>query len=638
MFLSSERFVADQGAPTEYAAPAHQSRRRPLRIALAGYGVVGQAVAAALHDDPHFEIVAILVRDEARPRETSPPALPTNALQHFLAAEADIVIDVLSCAATGRTIGKAALAAGRHLLSASKRMVSAHLPELQAQAEQGGARLLYSAAVGGAAPVLETVAEAARQGAIREVRGVLNGTVNFILDQLHQGRTFDEALLAARAAGFAEEDSSEDLTGADAAAKLRLIAHAAWRRPPRSVAVECEPLDRALATRIAASGERWVQCAELDAPDGLIRARVRLCPLSEAGGIPALRGEHNCARIVTCDGRLFACEGRGAGGPATAEAILADLAHLRNDTLWRDVEAPLPPALHRFGTTARARIGGLEDGPLTVLLGGISADRFVADDGRNGPGWWADLAGAGKPIEPAERCILGFDFVACPDGRATPSSDEQAEALAAILGAFGRPATIIGASYGGMVGLALAARRPELVERLVVISAPHEPHAAATAARELQRRIVALGREAGQGEAGLAIARGLAMLTYRTREEFGARFDGGIAADDPLTVSAPGQYLRARGEAYSAVISPGRFQSLSASIDRHRVDPARVRMPTLVIGAASDQLVPPAQLEALAAALPDGRLHLLDSLYGHDMFLKEATQVGALIADFLEQP
>ena len=207
----------------------------------------------------------------------------------------------------------------------------------------------------------------------------------------------------------------------------------------------------------------------------------------------------------------------------------------------------------------------------------------AAEDGAGGPGWWSGLAGEGKAIDLARHCIVGMDFIACAEGRTVPSSEEQAEALAAVLAPLGRPATIIGASYGGMVGLALGRGRPELVDRLVVISAAHAPHPASTAVRELQRRIVALGRDAGRGEAALGIARGLAMLTYRTAQEFADRFAGGIEGDDPLATSDPGAYLRARGEAYPAVMSPERFLSLSAAIDRHRIDPADVRVPTLVI-------------------------------------------------------
>ena len=303
-----------------------------------------------------------------------------------------------------------------------------------------------------------------------------------------------------------------------------------------------------------------------------------------------------------------------------------------------DIQVELPPALRACGGAVRARLTGAETGPLVVAMGGISADRFVCrrDDGRNG--WWPGLVGDGCAVDPARHRVLGLDFAADPTGRLAPSTEEQAELVAAAIEAAGAAqADIVGASYGGMVALALAAQRPERVRRLVLISAPAAPHPAATAVREVQRRTVALGLAAGLGAEALSIARGLAMLTYRTPAEFAERFGGGIESADTLATSDPGQYLRARGDAYPAVMSPERFLSLSASIDRHDVDPGRVSQPALVIGALSDQLVPPEQLQDLAAALPDAHLHLLDSLYGHDMFLKEAKRVGALVASFLER-
>ena len=304
-----------------------------------------------------------------------------------------------------------------------------------------------------------------------------------------------------------------------------------------------------------------------------------------------------------------------------------------------DIEVELPLALKAYGGAARARLTGPEDGPLVVAMGGISADRFVCPRDNGRPGWWPGLVGDGCAIDPARHRVLGLDFAADPTGRLAPSTGEQDELVAAAIEAAGAErADIVGASYGGMVALALAARRPERVRRLVLISAPAAPHPAATAMREVQRRTVALGLAAGLGAEALSIARGLAMLTYRTPAEFAERFAGGIDAPDTLTTSAPGHYLRARGDAYPEVMSPERFLSLSASIDRHAVDPSRVAHPALVIGALSDQLVPPEQLRTLAAALPNARLHLLDSLYGHDMFLKEAKRIGALVAPFLELP
>ena len=306
--------------------------------------------------------------------------------------------------------------------------------------------------------------------------------------------------------------------------------------------------------------------------------------------------------------------------------------------IFLDAEVPLPEHLSHLGASTRATAVGNPLGRVVVVLGGISGNRFVCRRADGSAGWWAGLVGSGRAIDPARHLIVGLDFAADASGRIAPSTREQAEVLCAALDELGIAAAdaIVGASYGGMVGLALAERFPERVKKLVVISAGAEPHAAATAARELQRRVVALGIESGRPEEALAIARGMAMLTYRTSDEFAERFEGGIAAECPLTQSEPGGYLRARGEQFRSVMSPERFLSLSASIDRHAVDPARIGCPVLLIGAETDQLVPTAQMRSLAARL-GGRvqLRLLDCLYGHDMFLKEAEAVGELAAPFL---
>jgi len=303
-----------------------------------------------------------------------------------------------------------------------------------------------------------------------------------------------------------------------------------------------------------------------------------------------------------------------------------------------DIEVPIPAHLRHLGTSTLARLTGNPEGRLVVALGGISANRFVASGAYRSIGWWPGLVGEGLAVDPARHRILGLDFAADETGRSAPTTHEQAEILAeAIELSGGGPAVVIGASYGGMAALALAEARPELVERLVIISAPAAPHPSATAIRELQRRVVALGLETGRGLEGLSIARGLAMTTYRTPEEFAGRFEGGIPDADPLSTSDAGAYLRARGDVYGDVMSPERFLSLSASIDRHKVDPAAISHPTLVLAATSDRLVPPEQSAALAEALPKGELHLIDCLFGHDMFLKEAGKVGALVGPFLEE-
>jgi homoserine O-acetyltransferase len=303
-----------------------------------------------------------------------------------------------------------------------------------------------------------------------------------------------------------------------------------------------------------------------------------------------------------------------------------------------DFAIELPDVL---GSVTRARVTGAEELPLVVVLGGISGNRFVVGRPDGTRGWWGGFVGEGCTIDPARYRVLGLDFGADETGKTAPSTEDQADIICKALDHLGieRAFAMVGASYGGMVGMALACNHPERLERLVVICAAAEPHPSATAWRELQRRVVALGIENGTKNEALAIARGMGMMSYRSAPEFEQRFEGGLESADPLGHTAPGDYLRARGEAFLRVMTPERFLSLSASIDRHRIDPSQIHTPTLIVGADSDQLVPASQLENLKKRI-DGpcELHLFSSLYGHDMFLKEAAKVGDLVAPFLEKP
>ncbi|MFN3725659.1 MAG: homoserine dehydrogenase [Allosphingosinicella sp.] len=320
------------GACHDAAPGACSGARGPLRIALAGYGVVGQALAERLRAEPGFEISAILVRRPELSRGVAPPVPATGDLDAFLAAPVDILVDVLSCAETGARLCGELLPRGIHVASASKRVVSSRHALLHAAARRGGARLLHAASVGGGAPVLETVAEAAARGAIARVSGILNGTVNFILTRLAEGRDFDDALAEARGAGFAEEDPSEDLSGADAAAKVKLIAALAFGLDPALLSVAVEPLDRAAAERIRTSGERWIQLARVERVGDFLSASVRLCRRSAVPALPPVDEEWNCVLVELASGETARCSGPGAGGFATADSILGDLRRIAAET------------------------------------------------------------------------------------------------------------------------------------------------------------------------------------------------------------------------------------------------------------------------------------------------------------------
>ncbi len=302
----------------------------------------------------------------------------------------------------------------------------------------------------------------------------------------------------------------------------------------------------------------------------------------------------------------------------------------------RDFEVPIHSALEE---STRATLCGREGAPAVAVLGGISSNRFVALNSEHRPGWWASLVSRGGGVDLDRFSVLGVDFVADASGRSAPTPGDQADAICAALDLLGidRLHAIVGASYGGMVGLAFAEKYPERIDRLVAISAGACPHPFATSLRELQRRTVDLGIRNGDADEALSIARGLAMLSYRTPQEFEKRFAPGLSDGDCLGTSAPGEYLRARGRQFRTVMSPERFLSLSASIDRHFVDPARIDTPALIIGAETDQLVPPTQLRSLHERLGGpSSLRLLPCLYGHDMFLKEPETLGALVKPFLE--
>lgn len=292
------------------------------------------------------------------------------------------------------------------------------------------------------------------------------------------------------------------------------------------------------------------------------------------------------------------------------------------------------------------RLTGPEGAPVVAVLGGISAHRFVAG-GDEVPGWWPGLVGPGAGIDTGAVRVLSFDWLGGSDGTTGPAAGEafpaispfdQATVLARLVYTLGihRLRAVVGASYGGMVALAFGARYGALTERLVVLSAAHEAHPLATAWRSVQRNIVRLGLERGAGSEALAIARGLAMTTYRSPREFAARFRGRPERAEDHFRFPVDSYLRAHGERFAARVRPEAYLCLSESIDLQSVRPEDVRTSTTLVAVRGDQLVPLTQMRELADRLagPCG-LAEIDSLYGHDAFLKEDAILAPLFGQVL---
>jgi homoserine O-acetyltransferase len=289
------------------------------------------------------------------------------------------------------------------------------------------------------------------------------------------------------------------------------------------------------------------------------------------------------------------------------------------------------------------RLAGDPRLPVVLAIGGISAHRRVFDELEPRAGWWHEVAGPGRALDSTRCCVLGIDYLGGSgessgpppgDQPASISSYDQAEAVRLLLDhlGLGRIRAILGASYGGMVALAFGERFPQRVGRLLVISGADRPHPMATAWRSVQRRTVRYSQRQGSAPDGLELARALAMATYRSPEEFVARFAAAPRRVDGRFVFPVEEYLFARGRDYAARVRPESFLCLSESIDLHQVDASRIAVPCTVIGVREDQLVPIEDMRALAARLPDARLHEISSPHGHDAFLKEAGQLRPTLA------
>ena len=316
----------------------------------------------------------------------------------------------------------------------------------------------------------------------------------------------------------------------------------------------------------------------------------------------------------------------------------------------RDVEVNLGAHTLEHGDVleddlVQGRLYGPKHAPLIVIPGGISASRFVADgvDGKDGSGgWWSDMVAPGGPIDLNHVRVLGLD---CAPGasvtqqRLTITTKDQARRLAALLDALQieQVHSIVGMSYGGMIALAFGVLYPGRVQRLCVFGAAHRAWPMGVAMRGIQRRIIELATAQGVALEGLKLARELAMTTYRTAEEFSERFNAAPSSQIPPTFDV-GDYLEARGEHYKSIMPVNRFLALSESIDLHRIDPKKIQTPTTLIASSSDQLAPPSEMQALCDALAGpSRLHVIDSIYGHDSFLKASAALAPILAKFTER-
>jgi homoserine dehydrogenase len=322
-----------------------------LRVAVLGAGTVGREVVRALIERPEslrstdgawLVLAGVAVRDVGRAVAGGiPEALLTDAPAHLVAApETDVVVELMGGDEPARTLIAAALAAGKPVVTANKHVLAHHGPELEAIARRTGAALRFEAAVGGGIPVLGPMALDLTANRITAVRGIVNGTTNFILSAMaSEGRAYAAVLEDAQRAGYAEADPRGDVEGDDAANKLVVLARQAFGRwldvasiaripdvaaggvgLPGITGVTAEDIAAA-----AAAGFAIKLVAAAHRIDGEVAAAVlpSAVPLDTALG--RTDGVLNRIEVEAMPVGRVAFSGPGAGGAATSSAVLGDL-------------------------------------------------------------------------------------------------------------------------------------------------------------------------------------------------------------------------------------------------------------------------------------------------------------------------
>lgn len=309
--------------------------KRPLGIGLLGLGTVGSAVARTIAERSRYlddaagrplRLVAAAVRDPSRPRDAGEVPVTGDAFAILDDPDVDVVIEIIGGVEPARDLLLAAFERGKHVVTANKELVAREWDVLHEAARLAKRQLRFEAAVAAAVPV---IAAARTLGASRPrtVRGLLNGTSTFICSRMEGGASFEDALAEAQRAGYAEPDPSNDVDGLDAAYKLAILLNILGHRtsPDDVRRTTLRGVTQGAVQAALGRGRtiRSLAVAELDGK----RVSARVAP--EEVDLTSLEGSASGpTNVVTFETDLagtLTFTGPGAGGPATASAILGDV-------------------------------------------------------------------------------------------------------------------------------------------------------------------------------------------------------------------------------------------------------------------------------------------------------------------------
>jgi homoserine dehydrogenase len=245
-------------------------------------------------------------------------------------ADSEILVELIGGIDPAFDYVTRALREGKHVVTANKQLIAQHGDELVAAAREGGAQLRFEAAVAGAIPVIRVVQESLGAIPIEKVFGIVNGTTNYILTEMtRSGLSYEEALKQAQDLGYAEADPTEDVGGADAAAKMAILARLAFGAPVELDDVPYQGIEQVKPDDIAYAKELGLSLKLLGVAervgDGEISVRVFPCFLYPGHPLSPIEGPFNAVMVESPAITEITMSGPGAGGPETASAVLGDV-------------------------------------------------------------------------------------------------------------------------------------------------------------------------------------------------------------------------------------------------------------------------------------------------------------------------
>jgi homoserine dehydrogenase len=303
-----------------------------FRVGLLGHGTVGAAFAELLEARAsQVEAVTGL-----RPQLSGVLTRSRGDFEEILAGS-DLIVEVMGGLDPAREYVLRAMAAGKHVVTANKQLLSQHGEELWACARENDVQLRFEAAVAGVVPVIRVLQESLAAAHVDRLHGIVNGTTNFILTRMAEtGASYADALAEAQRLGYAEADPTDDVNGRDAAAKMAILARLAFNTPVHLDDVLYEGIEHLTAddmeyARDLGLGLKLIGTAER--VDGGLSVRVHPAFLYAGHPLASVSGPFNAVTIESQAITEITLSGPGAGGPQTASAVLGDV-----------ISAMIPPA------------------------------------------------------------------------------------------------------------------------------------------------------------------------------------------------------------------------------------------------------------------------------------------------------